>query len=98
MPVIVGLVLSVIFLIVFSEWFYYTFVGWKEIVLDDKLYRIRIAGATLFSFLVFFASFIGMAYATKCPDEERTGIFERLNCEEYQKLKLGTELFFQPSK
>lgn len=86
MPVAVGVTLSVIFLVVFSEWFYHTFVGWKEVVLDDRLFKLRIAGATIFSMLIFFASFIGMAYYTKCPSAERSGFFENLNCEEYEKI------------
>lgn len=87
MPVVVGVCLSIIFLIVFSEWFYHNFLGWHEIVLDDRLYKLRIFVATIFSAGIFFASFVGMAYITKCPGEERQGVFEKLNCEEYNKIK-----------
>ena len=94
MPVIVGVVLAIIFLIVFSEWFYHTFVGWREVVIDDRLYKLRIFGASLFSMFVIFASFMGMAYVTKCPNETREGAFERLNCDEYKKIK--TQFGFLP--
>ena len=92
MPVIVGVILAIVFMIVFSEWFYHTFVGWKEVVIDDQLFGLRIAGAAIFSMLILFGTFMGMAYVTKCPNEEREGVFEKLNCEEYQKIKLGASM------
>ncbi len=91
MPVIVGIILVIIFLIVFSEWFYHNFVGWKEVILDDQFFNVRILGATLVSMMVFFASFMGAAYITKCPSAEREGIFEKLNCEEYYKIKVQAD-------
>jgi len=91
MAVIVGVIFIIIFLIVFSEWFYNAFTGWKEIVIDDQFYKLRIAGATVVSILIFFGGFMGVAYATKCPSEDRSGIFEKLNCEEYNKIKLEAD-------
>ncbi len=93
MPVVVGLLLAIIFLVVFSEWFYHTFIGWREVVIDDRLYKLRIFGASVVSVLVFLGSFLGVAYITKCPSEEREGIFEKLNCDEYNKIKTTAELF-----
>lgn len=94
MPVIVGVVLSIIFLVVFSEWFYHMFIGWREVVIDDKVYSLRIIAASAFSMILFFVSFLGMAYATKCPSEERVGVFERLNCTEYNKIKVQAGAVF----
>jgi hypothetical protein len=91
MPVIVGIVLAIISLVVFSEWFYHNFVGWKEVIIDDQFFNLRIFGATVVSIFIFFVSFMGAAYVTKCPNEDRTGIFEKLNCEEYYKIKTQTD-------
>lgn len=94
MPVIVGVVLAIIFLIVFSEWFYHNFLGWKEVIVDDQFFSIRIVGATIVSMMIFFVSFFGAAYVTKCPSEERSGIFEKLNCTEYNKIKIQVGSIF----
>lgn len=91
MPVAVGVILAIIFMIVFSGWFYHAYAGWKEVVIDDQFFKLRIVGATVFSMIIFFGSFMGIAYATKCPSEDRSGIFERLNCEEYNKIKLQAD-------
>lgn len=88
MPVAVGVLVSIIFLITFSEWFYHTFISWKEVIIDDRLFKFRIFGATTLSLFVISLSFLGAAYISKCPQTEREGIFERLNCEEYQKIKI----------
>ncbi len=93
MPVAVGLLVTIIFLTVLSEWFYHTFIGWKEIILDDRLFRLRVAGATFLSLVIVFASFVGAAYVYKCPSEQREGIFESLNCEEYEKIRVLTKTF-----
>lgn len=89
MPVWVGVILAIIFMVVFSEWFFHAFVGWKEIILDDVFYGYRIAGASLLSILVIGSTFMVMAYVTECPNENREGVFERLNCEQYKKIRVG---------
>lgn len=88
MPVAVGVLVAIIFLIVFSEWFYHTFIGWKEVIIDDMMFKFRIFGATILSLLIISASFWGAAYISKCPSEQREGVFEKLNCEEYKKIKV----------
>ena len=89
MPVWVGVVLAIIMMVVFSEWFFHAFVGWREIILDDVFYGYRIAGASLLSLLVIGSTFMVMAYVTECPNEIREGVFERLNCEQYKKIRVG---------
>ena len=88
MPVAVGVLVAVIFLIAFSEWFYHTFVAWSEVIIDDRLYKFRIAGATILSVAIIMATFWGAAYASKCSnlETEREGVFEKLDCEEYRKI------------
>lgn len=91
MPVIVGILVAIIFLVAFSEWFYNLVTGWREFVLDDVYFRYRIAGVSLLSILVMGGTFYGMALVNECPNEERTGLFAGLNCEQYQKIKASTE-------
>ena len=91
MPVIVGIVVAVIFLVAFSEWFYNLVSGWKEFVLDDIFFRYRIAGMSLLSILVMSGTFYGMALVNECPNEERVGLFANLNCDQYAKIKADAE-------
>jgi len=91
MPVIVGIVVAVIFLIAFSEWFYNIVTGWREFVLDDVYFRYRIAGVSALTILIMSGTFLGMAYVNECPNENRVGIFAKLNCEAYTKIISGTD-------
>ncbi len=94
MPVIVGLVVAVIFLVAFSGWFYHLVTGWKAYVLDDVLFRYRIVGVSLLSFLVMGGTFYGIALINECPNEERVGFFAGLKCKEYNKIKVNAERLF----
>lgn len=94
MPVAVGVIVAIIFLVAFSEWFYHLVAGWKEIVVDDVYFKYRILGVSVFSIIVISSSFFGMALITECPNEEREGVFARLRCDEYLKIKAGTEKIF----
>lgn len=91
MPVIVGIVVAIIFLVAFSEWFYHMITGWKEIVLDDVYFHYRIAGLTLISILIMSGVFYGMAMVTECPNEVREGVFAKMNCKAYSDIVAGTE-------
>lgn len=94
MPVIVGIMLAIIFLVAFSEWFYHLVEGWGTIVIDDIYFKYRIMGATVFSMVIIGSTFLGMALITECPNQEREGVFARLRCDEYLKIKAGTEKIF----
>ena len=96
MPVVVGVIVAVIFLVAFSEWFFHLVVGWGEFVLDDVYFRYRIAGVTLLSIMIMSGTFYGMALVNECPNENREGVFAKLNCKEYQKIMVGTEKLFFP--
>lgn len=91
MPVIVGIVVAVIFLVAFSEWFYHLAAGLQNFVLDDVYFRYRIFGVSLLSILVMSGTFYGMALINECPNENREGLFANLKCEEYEKIVAGTE-------
>lgn len=94
MPVIVGITLAIIFLVAFSEWFFHLVQGWGEIVLDDVYFRYRVIGVTIFSIVIFTSTFFSMALITECPNQEREGVFARLRCDEYLKIKAGTDKIF----
>ena len=91
MPVIVGIVVAVIFLLAFSGWFYHLVEGWREYVLDDVFFLYRIAGMSLFSIVIMGGTFFGIAYVKECPNESREGIFAKLNCKDYEKIIAGTD-------
>lgn len=95
MPVAVGVLIAVILLIAFSGWFYHLIEGWNEYVLDDAYFWYRIGGATFFSFTIMTLTFFGMAYASECPSEHKSGLGERLNCEAYTKIKTSAEDVFK---
>lgn len=94
MPVIVGIILALIFLVAFSEWFYHMVSGWRELVLDDVYFKYRVVGTTLVTIFIITASFFGMALITECPNEVKEGWAARLRCEEYLKIKAGTDKIF----
>ena len=98
MPVIVGVILAVMFLGVFSEWFYHLAQGVREVVLDDVYFNYRILGASLVSILIVVVAFVGIATVNECKEDEREGIFASLKCEEYLSLRASTEELFQPSE
>ena len=97
MPVIVGVAVAIIFLVAFSGWFYHLIVGWKGFVLDDIIFRYRIVGVSLLSFLVMGGTFYGIALINECPNEEREGVFAGLSCKEYNKIKVSAEKLFPAS-
>lgn len=95
MPVIVGVILAVIFIVAFSGWFFHLASGLNALVLDDIYFKYRIFAASLLSIAVITATFIGMAYALECPNEKREGLFDALNCADYRNIKTGTESLFK---
>lgn len=94
MPVGVGILVAIIFLVAFSEWFFHLVEGWGEIVIDDVYFKYRIIGVTILSIVIISTTFMGMAYVTECPNETREGFFAKLNCEEYLKIKASTDKIF----
>lgn len=94
MPVVVGVILAIIFLVAFSEWFYHLVEGWNELVIDDIYFKYRIVGVSIVSIFLICSTFFVMALVNECPNEERSGVFANLRCEEYMKIKVGTDRFF----
>ena len=94
MPVWVGIVVAIIFLVAFSEWFFHLVKGWGQIVIDDVFFKYRIVGVSIFSMVIISSTFFGMAIITECPNEVREGVFAKLRCDEYLRIKAGTERIF----
>lgn len=96
MPIVVGIILAVMALVTFSGWFYEYATGMRELVLDDKLFNLRISLATLFSMLFMVAVFWVIATVNECPNQTREGIFAGLKCEGYLKIKASADNLFKP--
>ena len=97
MPVAVGIILSVMFLVTLSGWFYNFATGMREVVLDDKFFNLRILMASFISVAFFVGVFFIISVVNECPNEKREGIFAGLNCGEYLKLKTSANLIFKPN-
>jgi len=100
MPVVVGLLLTVMFVISFSQWFYNLFKGWREVIIDDMFLIYRVVGATILSIGIMFAGFWVIATVNECKEieVEREGIFKQLNCKEYWEIRTGAESLFSVEK
>ncbi|MEK7525245.1 MAG: hypothetical protein AAB548_02640 [Patescibacteria group bacterium] len=96
MPVIVGVIIAVMFLVTFSGWFYNYALGMVELVLDDKFFSYRIVAASLVSAVFFGLVFFVISIVNQCPNQERVGLFAGLKCEQYLKLKASADNLFQP--
>ena len=96
MPVIVGVILAIMFLVTFSSWFYNFAKGLNALVLDDIFYTYRIIAASVLTIIVMVGSFYVISLINECPRQERAGFFAGLRCESYLKLKASTDLLFQP--
>ena len=92
MPIIVGVILAIIFLVAFSEWFFHLISGIKEYVLDDVFFFYRIAGMSALSIGTICTTFVVMAMVTECPDQESGGKFLKgLSCQQYYNIKMVTD-------
>lgn len=96
MPVIVGVLLAIMFLVTFSGWFFEYASGLHELVLDDMFFSYRIIAACLISIVILVAAFWGISLINECPRTTREGIFAGLNCSGYLKLKASADALFQP--
>lgn len=96
-PVIVGVMIALMFLVIFSEWFYNLSKGLSEVVIDDQFYGFRVFVASLLSIGFVVGMFFLISVVNKCPkeSEERVGIFSSLNCDGYLELKAATEIIFK---
>ncbi len=59
-PVIVGIILALIFVVSFTGWFYNVISGAKQLVLDDEYFGWRIAWTSFISIAFMVAVFFGL--------------------------------------
>jgi hypothetical protein len=95
MPVIVGIILALIFLVSFSEWFYNLVSGARQLVLDDQFFGYRIVGTTIVSIAFMVVVFFGIATVSECKNEKREGLFASLRCDEYLSIRSSTKDLLQ---
>lgn len=86
--VIVGVIISLMFLVSFSEWFYHLVIGIDELLVKDLYiyYRISlwVGGGILFMAIVFWS----LAMVKECPMmREKEGVFKYLNCSAYWQVR-----------
>ncbi len=86
-PVVVGLMLAVVFLVGFTEWFYGMARALKAIVIDDQYFVYRMVGAIAASMTLMVVFFYLISVVAECPSQEREGLFSGLRCEEYLKIR-----------
>lgn len=96
MPVVVGLLITVMFLFTFSGWFYELATGMQALVLDDQFFAYRIFFASLASIAFMVLVFFLIATVNECPNQQREGIFAGFKCEGYLQLKASADDFFKP--
>ncbi len=100
MPIIVGIIVGIAFLVGVSEWLYGAVRGIKNTVPEGVHYTKRIIRAVLISIILMALVFWGIALVSECPNPERIRekAFARLRCDEYLKVKTLTKKFFQVGK
>lgn len=86
--VLVGVMISLMFLVSFSEWFYHLTAGIDEVLVKDiyMYYRLSlwVGASILFMVIVFWI----IAMVQECPTlSERQGVFRYLNCNAYWQVR-----------
>jgi hypothetical protein len=66
MPVTVGVIMILMFLVTFSGWFVTLVDGWTHAVLDDKFWKYRLAGAGLMTLVVVALTWNGLMIKENC--------------------------------
>ena len=98
MPIVVGVIVALMFLITFSEWFYNLVSGWEGLIVNDIFINYRMIGAGVISVAVFVVTFWVVSLVNECSEEERVGLFAKLDCEQYLSVRTAAEELFQTSK
>lgn len=90
--IIVGVLIALMFLVSFSEWFYHVAAGIDSLLVKDLYvyYRLSlwIGGSLLFMAIVFWT----LAMVKECPTlSEKKGVFRYLNCQAYWEVRGSLE-------
>lgn len=83
--IVVGVVIALMFLVSFTQWFYHLAVGLDNIIVRDVYASYRIGGWILGGVVFVAGVFWVLSLVNECPtvDEEKEGIFAYLNCDVY---------------
>lgn len=83
--VIVGVIIALMFIVSFSQWFYHLLAGFDAIVLHDIFFWYRAVSWGIGALFFMASAFWMIALTQECPTtkEPRVGIFRYLNCDFY---------------
>jgi len=86
--VITGVLIAVMFLVSFSQWFYHLIMGLDRAIINDVfvLYRAVVWG--LISIVFMAGIFWMLAMVSECPSPDpKEGVFKYINCTPYFKAR-----------
>jgi hypothetical protein len=86
--VVVGVIIALMFLVAFTNWFYHIFAGINALIVEDLFVGYRIFGWGVGALLLMGGIFWINALIQECPtpEEDREGIFTLLDCRVYDWL------------
>lgn len=87
--VVVGVIIAIMFLTSFTEWFYHIVAGANALVINDSFagYNIFKLGMSGMMFMVGMVWVLAMFYECPTPEEEREGVFVYMDCTLYSWVK-----------
>jgi hypothetical protein len=83
--ILVGVIIALMFLASFTEWFYHVILGVNETVIKDIFFNYRIGVWIAMGVSFFVGMFWLLSMTQECPlvDQEKVGIFKYMNCDVY---------------
>lgn len=87
--VVVGVIIALMFLTAFTEWFYHLIAGANALIVEDSFVGFRIfkMGMSSVLFMAALLWVLAMFYECPTPEEEREGIFAYMDCTLYGWVK-----------
>mgnify|MGYP001559088882 FL=1 len=87
--IVVGVILSLMFLVSFTEWFYHIAAGVNEVIPSGALFYPSLIRMVVFSVLFIGIVLLVLSLAYECPkgDDEREGFFAYLDCTLYWQIR-----------
>ncbi len=91
--IIVGVIIALMFLVSFTEWFYHLLVGVNETLVKDVFLAYRIGSYIVMSLIFMVGVFWILSLNSECPlmEKEKPGIFRYMNCDGYWEARSGVE-------
>lgn len=84
--VVVGIIIAIMFLTSFTEWFYHLIAGTNALIAEDSFvgYSIFRFGLSGMLFIVGMFWILAMFYECPTPEEDREGVFVYMDCSLYR--------------